>query len=116
MIDLRERHLGVLEGLTRFEAAQQHPADFANLSGAPDAKPQACIDTICYVCMYLCYSSPPKCIGSVQGGESQNEVAQRVVTSIEQIASQHPGKTPHVLQIVLGQYCHVQICIISESN
>lgn len=42
MVDLRERHLGVLEGLTRFEAAQQHPADFANLSGSPDAKPQAC--------------------------------------------------------------------------
>lgn len=32
----------------------------------------------------------------MQGGESQNEVAQRVVTRIEQIASQHPGKTPHM--------------------
>ncbi|KAL0044791.1 hypothetical protein WJX82_009713 [Trebouxia sp. C0006] len=69
VVDLRERHLGVLEGLTRFEAAQQHPADFANLSGSPDAKPQ--------------------------GGESQNDVAQRVVSRIEQIASEHPGKTPH---------------------
>lgn len=39
--ELRERHLGVLEGLTRSEAAVQHPADFANLSGSPDAKPKA---------------------------------------------------------------------------
>ena len=37
---LRERHLGVLEGLTRSQAAAQHPHDFANLSGLPDAKPE----------------------------------------------------------------------------
>lgn len=78
LVDLRERHLGVLEGLTRFEAAQQHPADFANLSGSPDAKPQ--------------------------GGESQNEVAQRVVTRIEQIASKHPGQT--ILLILHGGVLH----------
>lgn len=29
---LRERYLGVLQGLTRREAAQQHPAAFASLS------------------------------------------------------------------------------------
>lgn len=39
--ELRERHLGVLEGLTRSEAAVQYPADFANLSGSPDVKPKA---------------------------------------------------------------------------
>lgn len=39
--ELRERHLGILEGLTRSQAAMQYPIDFANLSGAPDAKPQA---------------------------------------------------------------------------
>ncbi|KAL3133636.1 hypothetical protein ABBQ32_008150 [Trebouxia sp. C0010 RCD-2024] len=39
--ELRERHLGVLEGLTRSQAALQYPNDFANLSGAPGAKPQA---------------------------------------------------------------------------
>ncbi|DBB14641.1 TPA: hypothetical protein ACH3X3_004275 [Trebouxia sp. C0006] len=78
VVDLRERHLGVLEGLTRFEAAQQHPADFANLSGSPDAKPQ--------------------------GGESQNDVAQRVVSRIEQIASEHPGQT--VLLILHGGVLH----------
>ena len=41
-------------------------------------------------------SRPLKMVDSVQGGESQDEVAQRVVSSIEQIASQHPGKTPHL--------------------
>ena len=53
-VDLRERHLGVLEGLTRLEAVQQHPADFANLSGSPDAKPQACRNTKRYVCLDPC--------------------------------------------------------------
>ena len=136
MVDLRERHLGVLEGLTRFEAAQQHPADFANLSGSPDAKPQACRNTICYnnnhhlqafqlivfaryllgvpnpsaasqhalspyaMCAWIYavedLSRPLKMVDSVQGGESQDEVAQRVVSRIEQIASQHPGKTPRM--------------------
>ena len=37
--DLRERHLGVLEGLTRTQAALQFPADFSAL-GSPDARPQ----------------------------------------------------------------------------
>ena len=40
-------------------------------------------------------SRPLKMIDSMQGGESQNDVAQRVVSRIEQIASEHPGKTPH---------------------
>lgn len=35
---LRERHLGVLQGLTRREAAQQHPAAFASLA-LPAAEP-----------------------------------------------------------------------------
>ena len=39
--ELRERHLGVLQGLTKTEAAQQQPAAFANLGGRPDCRIQA---------------------------------------------------------------------------
>lgn len=55
--ELRERHLGVLEGLTRSQAAVQYPTDFANLSGSPSAKPQVikasaalqCLMTSCFL-------------------------------------------------------------------
>ncbi|KAL3133635.1 hypothetical protein ABBQ32_008150 [Trebouxia sp. C0010 RCD-2024] len=76
--ELRERHLGVLEGLTRSQAALQYPNDFANLSGAPGAKPQ--------------------------GGESQSEVGARVISSVERIACQHPGQT--ILLVLHGGVLH----------
>ena len=49
--ELRERHLGVLEGLTRSQAAVQYPTDFANLSGFPNAKPQATKDSAALHCL-----------------------------------------------------------------
>lgn len=76
--ELRERHLGVLEGLTRSQAAVQCPQDFANLSGSPNAKPQ--------------------------GGESQAEVAARVISRVEQIAAQHSGQT--ILLVLHGGVLH----------
>ena len=91
MTQLRERHLGVLEGLTRLEAAQQHPADFANLSGSPDSKPQV---RAVHLRRSNYQSHPPSTsniVDNMQDGESQREVAERVVSRIEQIASKHSG-------------------------
>lgn len=39
--ELRERHLGILQGLTKSEAAQQCPEAFANLGGPADCRIQA---------------------------------------------------------------------------
>ena len=93
--ELRERHLGVLEGLTRTEAAQQFPTDFSAL-GTPDAKPQA---------RFLCFDHQAgkllitkfQVMAAVQGGESQSDVKQRVVAKVEQIALQHPGRVHNSL-------------------
>lgn len=43
--ELRERHLGVLQGLTKTEAAQQQSAAYACLGGSPDSRIPVSLDT-----------------------------------------------------------------------
>ena len=64
---LRERHLGLFQGLTREEAREKHPQDSDKLdSGDPDYK--------------------------IPGGESARERYERMVACIEEIAAHHPGE------------------------
>ena len=64
---LRERHLGVFQGLTRTEAGEKHPQESERLdSGDPDYR--------------------------IPGGESARERHERIVACIEEIASRHPGE------------------------
>jgi probable phosphoglycerate mutase len=63
---LRERHFGVLEGLTREQMAQQHPEHTARL-----LEP---------------HHQPP-------GGESQAQFFSRVEQALHEIAAKHPGQT-----------------------
>ncbi|MFP2931431.1 histidine phosphatase family protein, partial [Pyxidicoccus sp. 3LG] len=63
---LRERGLGILEGLTREEAKERHPDVFAEYSaGAPD-----------YV---------------VPGGESTSQRLRHAVECLEELGTRHPG-------------------------
>ncbi|CAL8465578.1 g5114 [Coccomyxa elongata] len=65
---LRERHLGVLEGLTGQEAAAQQPVAWSALcSGRSDARIPG-------------------------GGESEDDLTARVVAGVEAIAARHPGQ------------------------
>lgn len=64
---LRERHFGMFQGLTREEADQLHPGEYARLrTREPDATPPG-------------------------GGESLLAFAARVRTAIRQIAERHAG-------------------------
>ncbi|BDA49893.1 probable phosphoglycerate mutase GpmB [Coccomyxa sp. Obi] len=65
---LRERHLGVLEGLTGKEAAAQQPAAWSALRcGRPDARIPG-------------------------GGESEADLTARAVAGVEAVAARHPGQ------------------------
>ena len=64
---LRERHLGVFQGLTMAEVAEKHPEAYAGFrSGDPD-----------YV---------------IPGGESERQRYERIVGCVERIAGNHVGK------------------------
>ncbi|GLC36423.1 hypothetical protein PLESTM_000444800 [Pleodorina starrii] len=76
---LRERKLGVLEGLTLPEAAARQPEAFRLLRLHDEAT-------------------------AVPGGESPNQMRERVVAELEGIASEHPGQT--VLVVAHGGVLH----------
>lgn len=64
---LRERHLGIFQGLTREEAGEKYPRDSEKLeSGDPDYR--------------------------IPGGESARDRYERIVACIEDIAGRHPGE------------------------
>jgi probable phosphoglycerate mutase len=64
---LRERHLGIFQGLTREEAHVKHPDESERLdSGDPDYR--------------------------IPGGESARARYERMVACIEEIAARHPGE------------------------
>jgi broad specificity phosphatase PhoE len=65
--DLRERNLGLLTGLTYAVAPQQQPAAWAQLQAASR---DVCIDG---------------------GGESRNQLEQRAVCALQQLADAHAG-------------------------
>ncbi|PNH07705.1 putative phosphatase PhoE [Tetrabaena socialis] len=77
---LRERRLGVLEGLTLPEAAQREPAAFAILRAHDE---DACLPG---------------------GGESTRAMVARVVAELERIAAGHPGQS--VLVVAHGGVLH----------
>ncbi|KAF5843456.1 histidine phosphatase superfamily [Dunaliella salina] len=70
---LRERHLGLLQGLTIKEAATQQPLALQCLGGSTSRKIPA----------------ESGCVGQ---GESVDELCSRVSAEIERIAAQHPGQ------------------------
>ncbi|GLC72511.1 hypothetical protein PLESTF_001258900 [Pleodorina starrii] len=76
---LRERKLGVLEGLTLPEAAARQPDAFRLLRLHDETT-------------------------AVPGGESPNQMRERVVAELEGIASEHPGQT--VLVVAHGGVLH----------
>jgi 2,3-bisphosphoglycerate-dependent phosphoglycerate mutase len=82
---LRERSLGILDGLSFVEAEQQHPEIFAKLrKRAPDAIPE--------------------------GGETNEGVYARVSGTLERLVEQHPGGRVVVVSHGLALYhafCHV---------
>ncbi|KAK9814355.1 hypothetical protein WJX72_004428 [[Myrmecia] bisecta] len=78
--DLRERHLGVLQGLTHPQAAAAEPDAYIQLTANnPDTRLPG-------------------------GGESVNDLAERAGRAISKIANQHPGQT--VLVVVHGGLLH----------
>ncbi|KXZ46932.1 hypothetical protein GPECTOR_39g426 [Gonium pectorale] len=78
-LQLRERRLGVLEGLTIAEAARLRAGAFAQLRAHDE-------DT------------------RVEGGESVREMRGRVVAEVERIAAAHPGQT--ILVVAHGGVLH----------
>jgi probable phosphoglycerate mutase len=70
---LRERHLGVLQGLTWAEFSEEYPADFEKYHGPDPHGPD-----------------PDYRLG---GGESVRDRFTRNVACLEELAAKHPGKT-----------------------
>mmetsp|Transcript_591 Transcript_591/g.1344 ORF Transcript_591/g.1344 Transcript_591/m.1344 type:complete len:253 (-) Transcript_591:1023-1781(-) len=77
---LRERHLGILQGLTVREAAEQQPHAFSALRDGGTSTPIP------------------------GGGESLDQLQARVVHAVQQVAAQHPGE--RVLLVVHGGVMH----------
>lgn len=72
---LRERRLGVLQGLTRAEAVVQQPAAWAALLSDPQGPGAAAHAATMRAC----------------GMEGEEEMQGRVVQAVQGVADQHPG-------------------------
>lgn len=102
---LRERHLGVLQGLTHAEAAEQEPQAYAALHAEVSGGEQvSCVATHDLLFVTSAQASE-ELQGAAQGApEPLSQLQQRAAAVLEDLAARHPGQ--RLLVVTHGGFLH----------